>query len=78
MNVIGKTVKVLTSPDPSMVGRTGVVLLETANTLLIESGGRSLRLPKSRASFMLTRSGVVFSGSDIAGRLQDRLGRQSP
>ena len=78
MNVIGKTVKVLTSPDPSIVGRTGVVLLETANTLLIESGGRNLRLPKSRASFILTHSGVVFFGSDIAGRLQDRLGRQSP
>ena len=78
MNVVGKTVKVLTSPDPSIVGKTGLVLLETANTILIESGGRNLRLPKSSASFMLTHSGVVFSGSEIAGRLQDRLGRQGP
>jgi RNase P/RNase MRP subunit p29 len=78
MNVIGKTLTVLTSPDPSMVGRTGVALLETANMLLIDSGGKSFRLPKSGASFMLIDSGTVVTGSDIAGRLQDRLGRQSP
>ncbi len=76
MNVIGEKLTVLTSPDPTMTGRTGRVILETANTLLLESGGRTTRVAKSGAAFMLLGSGTVLTGSDIAGRLQDRLGRQ--
>ncbi len=78
MNVIGKALTVLTSPDPSKAGRAGLALLDTANTLLIDSGGRIIRIPKAGASFMLVDSGEVLLGSDLAGRLQDRLGRQKP
>ena len=77
MNVIGKRLAVLTSTDPTLAGIRGIALLETANTLVIESNGRNLRVPKLGASFMLIDSGVVLTGSDILGRLQDRLGRKS-
>jgi RNase P/RNase MRP subunit p29 len=76
MNVIGEQLKVLSSADPTKTGRSGRVLLETSNTLLLDSGGRSIRVEKAGSAFMLLESGMVLTGSDIAGRLQDRLGRQ--
>ena len=75
MNLIGERVKVLTSPDPSKEGRAGRVLLETAKTLLIDTGGRTIRLEKSGGAFLLLDSGKVLTGSDIDGRLEDRWGR---
>ena len=77
MNLIGETLTVLTSPDPTKTGRTGRVLLETAKTLLLESGRGPLRVEKEGSAFMLTGSGTVVTGSDISGRLQDRLGRRA-
>jgi RNase P/RNase MRP subunit p29 len=77
MNVIGERVTVLSSSDGSKVGRTGRVLLDTAKTLLIDSGGRSIMVEKSGAAFLLLDSGKVLTGSDIYGRLEDRLGRSS-
>ena len=78
MNVIGQRIKVLTATDPSLVGRTGVVVLETANTLTLQALGKNLRIAKPGIAFMLVGSGKVVTGSDVAGRVQDRLGRRSP
>ena len=74
MNLIGGKLTVLGSSDPSKVGRTGKVLLETANTLVLDSNGRSITVEKGGASFLL-ESGKRVSGAEVAGRLQDRLGR---
>jgi len=74
--VIGESLTVLSSADPTKAGITGRVLLETLNTLVIDSGGRTLRVEKAGAAFMLVDSGKVVTGSDIAGRLQDRWGRR--
>ncbi len=76
MNVIGERLTVLTSPDPTKTGRTGRVILETANTLIIDSEGRTVQVEKSGTAFLLIDSGEVVAGPHIAGRLQDRLGRQ--
>jgi len=76
MNVIGEKLTVLTSSDPTKSGRSGRVLLETANTLLIDEGGRTLRVEKAGAAFLMMDSGKVVTGPDIAGRLQDRVGKQ--
>ncbi len=75
MNVIGERLKIISSTDPTKVGRTGVVLLESAATLVIDSGGKTIRVEKHGLAFQLLNSGRVFTGADIAGRLQDRLGR---
>ncbi len=77
MNIIGERVIVLTSSDPTIAGRTGRVVLETAETLLLDSGGRTIRVEKSGAAFKLLGSGKVLTGSDIAGRLEDRLGKRA-
>ena len=77
MNVVGEMLTVLTSKDPTKTGRSGVVLLDTANTLLLQERGRLLRVEKAGAAFMIIASGRILTGSDIAGRLQDRIGRRS-
>ncbi|HEY6283353.1 MAG TPA: ribonuclease P protein subunit [Nitrososphaerales archaeon] len=76
MNVIGERLTVLTSVDPTKVGMNGLVVLETAKTLLLDTGTRVVRVEKSRAAFLLNRSKKVVTGSDIEGRLQDRWGRR--
>jgi RNase P/RNase MRP subunit p29 len=78
MNLIGETLTILTSRDPTQTGKTGRVLIETANTLLLESGGRTVRVAKTEAAFKILGSGRMVKGSDIAGRLQDRWGRKRP
>ncbi len=78
MNVIGERLTVLTSPDPTKTGITGRVLMETLNTLLLDSSGRTLRVEKSGSAFLLLDSGKVLTGLDLAGRLQDRLGKRRP
>ena len=76
MNVISEKLTVLASSDPTKSGRSGRVLLDTANTLLLDEGGRTLRVEKAGAAFLIIGSGKIVTGSDIAGRLQDRVGRR--
>jgi len=77
MNVVGQLLTVLTSRDPTKTGRSGRVLLDTANTLLLDEGGRAIQVEKAGAAFMIMGSRKVVTGSDIAGRLQDRIGKRS-
>lgn len=75
MNVIGERMKVLTSADKTKEGKAGLVLLETAKTLVLDSGGRTMTVEKAGTAFLVLGSGKVLTGSDIAGRLEDRWGR---
>jgi len=77
VNVIGERLTVLTSPDPTKTGLTGRVVMETLNTLTLDTSGRTLRVEKQGSAFMLLNSGIVLTGMDLAGRLQDRLGRRA-
>ena len=76
MNVIGEGVTILSSPDPTKVGRKGWVVLETANTLIINSAGRKIIVEKAGSDFLLV-SGKVIKGEELAGRLEDRVGKRS-
>jgi RNase P/RNase MRP subunit p29 len=72
MNVIGRRLTVLSSTDPSKEGRTGVVLLDTARTLVLDSNGKRLRVEKEGSVFQVSDSKKVIAGVDISGRLEDR------
>lgn len=76
MNVINERIRVLTATDPTLVGLTGRVLLDTANTFLLESMGKTTRIAKSGIAFQLLDSGKVLTGADVSGKLQERLGRR--
>ncbi len=77
MNVIGERLTILRSTDPSKEGRTGIVLLDTARTLVLDSNGRTLRVEKAGNAFQIWGSKRVVMGSDISGRLEDRWGLRS-
>lgn len=77
MNVIGKLLTVMAASDPTLVGKHGLVVLETANTLLLDSAGATVRVPKADATFRLLGASRDLQGSELAGRLQDRLGRRA-
>lgn len=77
MNVIGRLLTVMRAPDPTHMGRSGMVVLETANTLLLDSAGAIVRIPKAGATFRLLGASTDLQGSELEGRLQDRLGRRS-
>ena len=76
MNIIGERLTVLTSSDPTKTGMNGQVVLETAQTLVLDTGQKIIRVEKSGSAFLLNRSKKVVTGSDIEGRLQDRWGRK--
>jgi len=76
VNLIGERLTVLTSSDPTKAGRTGLVLLETSKTLVLESVRGTVRIEKAGSAFRLIPSGKVVNGGDVSGRLQDRLGRR--
>ena len=77
MNLIGERVKVLSASDPTLAGMTGMVVLETANTLKLQTLEKNMRIPKLGSAFILLGSGKIVTGVDIVGRLQDRLGKRS-
>ncbi len=66
---------ILDASDKTKKDKSGIVVLETARTLLMESGGRRIRVEKEGTLFRLEASGEMVSGSGIKGRLEDRLGR---
>jgi RNase P/RNase MRP subunit p29 len=77
MSVIGERLTILSSTDPSKAGRTGIVLLDTAKTLVLDSNGMVLRVEKAGSVFRVSGSGMVIAGTDITGRLEDRWGGRS-
>jgi len=77
MNVIGERLTILRSTDPSKEGRTGIVLMDTARTLVLDSNGRTLRVEKAGNVFQVCSTKRVVQGPDISGRLEDRWGLRS-
>ncbi len=75
MNVVTRTLTIVSSTDPSKVGRKGTVLMESCNMLTLDVGGRKLAVEKKGSAFQVSGSREVLTGSDVAGRLEDRLGK---
>jgi RNase P/RNase MRP subunit p29 len=74
VNLIGEEATVISAADPTMKGRKGTVVLETANTLLIDSGPKRFTVQKKGTTLRLARTGSVVRGDQVNGRLEDRLG----
>ena len=70
--MIGEELTVTRSSDSSKIGMTGVVLMDTAKTLVLDSNGRKVRIEKAGNVFQIAGSKRVVSEQDIAGRLEDR------
>ena len=77
MNLIGRRLKILSATDPSQVGLSGEVVLETSKTLLLESDGSHLTAQKRGIVIQLVGTREVVRGDEILGRLEDRIARKS-
>ncbi|MDT7875668.1 ribonuclease P [Sulfolobus sp. SCGC AB-777_L09] len=74
MDLIGATIKVLSHSDPSLIGRQGIVILETQKTFLIKEGNKSIRVLKQNGIFQInfkSRS-LIIPGSQLVGKLEKR------
>ena len=72
--LIGRSVAVVRSTDPSLVGIRGLVIDETRNTLVVEAAGREKRVPKHGARFRFdVQGGVEVDGDEILFRPEDRV-----
>ena len=74
--LIGLKVKVLKSTCRNLVGKEGIVVDETKNTLVIENH-KLARVAKLGAEFEFTvgNKKIVLKGSEIAYRPEDRIKR---
>ena len=71
MSTVNKRVTILSSTDPSKEGRTGIVLVDTARTLVLDSSGSVFRVEKAGSVFRVTGSNTVIAGIDITGKVED-------
>jgi ribonuclease P protein subunit POP4 len=74
---IGRTVTIATCTDPTWVGRTGVIIDETKNTFLIDTGDGRRRIAKHTATFQITVQNKPrnINGTLLRHRPEERIKR---
>ena len=73
---IGTTLNVVSSNDPTLVGRSGQVIDETKNTLVLLEGDNSVTFGKAALTFTIDDSDVVIQGALVSQRPEDRTHRK--
>jgi RNase P/RNase MRP subunit p29 len=73
---IGSMMNIVESNDPTLVGRTGLVLDETKNTLVMLEKDSTIRIGKAGITFTLDNSDVVVQGALVGQRPEDRTNRK--
>ena len=72
---IGRSMAVVSSTDSSLVGRRGMVVDESRNTLSVLEGDRTLVLNKASITFTVGDSDVTINGAMVGQRPEDRIHR---
>ena len=73
---IGSMMNIVESNDPTLVGRTGLVMDETKNTLVMLEKDSQIRIGKASIKFTLDNSDVVVQGALVGQRPEDRTNRK--
>lgn len=73
---IGSKMNIVESNDPTLIGRTGLVLDETKNTLVMLEKDSQIRIGKAGIKFTLDNSDVVVQGALVGQRPEDRTNRK--
>ncbi len=73
---IGSMMNIVESNDPTLIGRTGLVLDETKNTLVMLEKDSQIRIGKASIKFTLDNSDVVVQGALVGQRPEDRTNRK--
>ena len=72
---LSRTITVVDSPDPSLVGLRGTVLDETRRTIRVLTKNGRVRLAKDVITFTID-SGRVIDGTAVTQRPEDRINRR--
>ena len=74
--IIGLRATIVENSDPTMKSLAGKVILETRNTLVLETPEGRKVLPKKNADFEFSDASVArVHGSAIIGRPEERIAR---
>ena len=72
---IGRSMTITSSTDPTLTGRTGIVVDETRNTVALLEGDQHLVLNKASITFTVDDNDVVIQGAMVGQRPEDRIHR---
>lgn len=75
-NWLGGNLKVVSSPDNTLVGRQGLVIDETKNTIMMFENGHGITLGKASIKFTIDDSNVVIDGALVGQRPENRTHRK--
>lgn len=70
---LGRYMEITFSKNPSMIGMKGIVTWETKNMLYLNTGERTLMVPKNIIEFRLGGSSRIVDGRYICYRPEERL-----
>lgn len=73
--LIGLHVKIKKCKDPSWIGKSGLIIDETKNTLVLEIEDQQKMIAKKTATFEFDYDGkkIMLDGSKIAYRPENRI-----
>jgi len=73
--LIGQSVRIVESSDPTWMGISGVIVDETKNTFTIDVDGKEKMIAKEIATFEFEKDGETFKidGSRLKFRPEDRI-----
>tara|TARA_B100000459_G_C8482871_1_gene159503 strand:- start:177 stop:440 length:264 start_codon:yes stop_codon:yes gene_type:complete len=72
---IGRDIYVTDSPDAALVGRNGLVVNETRETITMLENNREVTLGKNSIEFKIGDSDVAIDGKLVRQRSEDRIYR---
>ena len=72
---IGRNMIVTSSPDSTFVGRNGLVVDETRETITLLEDGREVIFGKNSIEFKIGNSDVTIDGKLVRQRSEDRIYR---
>lgn len=71
--LIGRTIKVVDSPNSALLGLKGKVVDETKSSLRITFNGKTRLLLKGSISFRIIGSNFIINGREIMRRPEERV-----
>ena len=75
-NWLGSLLRVVSSPDSTLVDRQGLVIDGTKNTIKLLEDGNEVTFGKSSIKFTIDNSDVVIDGALVGQRPENRTHRK--
>ena len=73
---IGREIEVISSPDDSLVGRKGLVVDESRETITLLENDREVVFGKASINFNIDGTDSIVEGSLVRQRAEDRIYRK--